>query len=203
MTSLTTDPFMVSLVQVATSLPMFLFALPAGALADIIDKRRFLIAGETATTVLSALFAAVVVLGLVTPVSLLLFMFAIGAASAMTSPPWQAVVPSLVSRQDLGAAIAANSAGINVSRAVGPALSGIVTSTFGIAAPFWLNAFSNLGVIGALIWWKAPKRADSLLPAERFASAIRTGVRHARHNPPLRATFIRATGVFLFASTYW
>jgi MFS family permease len=203
MTSLSADPLMVSLVQVAASLPMFLFALPAGALADIIEKRRFLIAAEIATTLVSALFAALVVLDRVTPVSLVLFMFAIGAASAMTSPPWQAIVPSLVSRQDLAAATAANSVGVNVSRAVGPALSGIITAAFGIAAPFWLNAFSNLGAIGALFWWKGPRTATSHLPAERFVSAIRTGVRYARNNPPLRATFVRAVGFFLFASAYW
>jgi MFS family permease len=203
MTSLTADPLMVSLVQVATSLPMFLFALPAGALADIIDKRRFLIAAEAATTVVSALFAALVMLDLVGPVTLLLFMFAIGAASAMTAPPWQSVVPSLVPRKDLPAAVAANSVGINISRAVGPALSGVISAGLGIAAPFWLNAFSNLGAIGALVWWKAPHRAESRLPTERFASAIRTGIRYARNNSPLRATFFRAVGFFVFASAYW
>ena len=203
MTSLTADPLMVSLVQVATSLPMFLFALPAGALADIVDKRRFLIAAEVATTVVSALFAALVMLHLVAPVTLLMFMFAIGAASALTAPPWQSIVPLLVPRKDLSAAVAANSVGINISRAIGPALSGVITAGFGIAAPFWLNAFSNLGAIGALVWWKAPQRTGSQLPAERFASAIRIGVRHARNNPPLRATFVRAVGFFVFASAYW
>ena len=203
MTNLTTHPLMVSLVQVATSLPMFLFALPAGALADIVDKRRFLIVVEVATAVASAVFAALVMFDLVTPVTLLLFMFVIGAASAMTAPPWQSIVPSLVPRNDLPAAVAANSVGINISRAIGPALSGVITAGYGIAAPFWLNAFSNLGTIGALIWWRPPQHATSRLPAERFASAIRTGIRYARHNPPLRATLIRAVGFFLFASAYW
>jgi MFS family permease len=202
MTSLTTDPFMVSLVQVASSLPMFLLALPAGALADIIDKRRFLIAAEVATTVVSALFAALVMLDLVGPTTLLLFMFVIGATGAMTAPPWQSIVPSLVPRKDLAAAVAANSVGINISRAIGPALSGLITAGLGIAAPFWLNAFSNLGAIGALVWWKTPKES-SRLPAERFASAMRTGIRYARNNLPLRATFVRAVGFFLFASAYW
>ena len=203
MTNLTTHPLMVSLVQVATSLPMFLFALPAGALADIVDKRRFLIVVEVATAVASAMFAALVTFDLVTPVTLLLFMFVIGAASAMTAPPWQSIVPSLIPREHLPAAVAANSVGINISRAIGPALSGVITAAYGIAAPFWLNAFSNLGTIGALIWWRPPQHATSRLPAERFAGAIRTGIRYARHNPPLRATLIRATGFFLFASAYW
>ena len=203
MTNLTTHPLMVSLVQVATSLPMFLFALPAGALADIVDKRRFLIVVEVATVVASAMFAALVTFDLATPVTLLLFMFVIGAASAMTAPPWQSIVPSLVPREVLPAAVAANSVGINISRAVGPALSGVITAAYGIAAPFWLNAFSNIGTLAALVWWRPPQHATSRLPAERFASALRTGIRYARHNPPLRATLIRAVGFFFFASAYW
>ena len=96
-----------------------------------------------------------------------------------------------------------NSVGINISRAIGPALGGVITASFGIAAPFWINAGSNLGSIGALVWWRAPIRRASQLPAERFASAIRTGIRHARFNSHLRATMIRAVGFFLFASCYW
>ena len=187
MTNLTTHPLMVSLVQVATSLPMFLFALPAGALADIVDKRRFLIVVEIATAVASAMFAALVTFDVVTPITLLVFMFVIGAASAMTAPPWQSIVPSLVPREDLPAAVAANSVGINIGRAIGPALSGILTGAVGLAAPFWFDVCSNFATIGALIWWRPAKHATQRLPAERLASAIRVGVRYARNNPPLRA----------------
>jgi predicted MFS family arabinose efflux permease len=203
MTTLNADPFIVSLVQVATSLPMFLFALPAGALADIVDKRRFLIAVEGVTTVLSAVIAAFVWLDLVTPAILLLFTFLLGAGAALTAPPWQSVVPQLVPKRDLTPAVAANSVGINISRAVGPAFAGIIIAAFGIAAPFWLNAVSNLGIIGALLWWRSPQNATTQLPAERFFSAIRTGFRYARHNRHLRATLARAVAFFLFASAYW
>ena len=203
MVSLNSDALLVSLVQVATSLPMFLFALAAGALADILDKRRFLIGVEAATTLLSAIFAAMVEFGHVTPGTLLLFMFLIGAGGALSAPAWQSVVPQLVPAQDLASAVAANSVGINISRAVGPALAGTIIGVAGIAAPFWLDALSNLGVIGALLWWRAPLTGASRLPAERFASAMRTGFRHARHNPHLRATLIRAVAFFLFASAYW
>src|SRR5438105_390774 len=203
MTSLDNDPLMVSLVQVATGLPMFLFAVPAGALADIIDKRRFLIAVEFGIMLVSAVFAAMVTFRFVTPVSLLAFMFVISLGSALTAPAWQSIVPLLVPRRDLGAAVAANSVGINISRAIGPALSGVITGAFGIAAPFWLDAFSNAGTIGGLAWWRGPKREAQRLPAERLASAIRTGIRYARNNPPLRATLYRAVAFFLFASAYW
>jgi MFS family permease len=203
MVSLNPNPLVVSLVQVATSLPMFLFALPAGTLSDIVDKRRFLIALEGATTLVSAIFAALVGFGHATPILLLFFMFLIGAGGALTAPAWQAIVPELVPAQDLMPAVAANSVGINISRAVGPALAGTIIGLLGIAAPFWINAISNLSVIGALLWWRAPRSVTSRLPLERFASAIFTGIRHARHNRHLRATLLRAVAFFAFASAYW
>src|SRR5262245_24413824 len=157
MRSLNPEPFIVSMVQVATTLPVFLFALPAGAIADIVDRRKFLIVAEIVVTLLSALYAAVV------------------------AWPGDTIQPALVhvpdrrcrrfdgtglpghrsparAKQDLHAAIAANSAGVNVSRAVGPALGGLIVARFGIAAPFWINAFSNLASIGAFVWWR-PARA--------------------------------------------
>jgi MFS family permease len=203
MTSLNPDPLIVSLVQVATTLPLFLVAIPAGALADILDIRKFLIVSESAYTLMSAIFAAIVWWGLATPANLLLFTFLIGVAGALTAPAWQAVVPQLVPKQDLNQAVAANGVGINVSRAVGPALGGVMAATMGIAAPFWFNAVSNLSVIGALLWWHPPQRKTKHLPVERFYSAIGTGLRHARNNRHLRATLLRAVSFFLFASAYW
>jgi MFS family permease len=203
MTSLNPDPFIVSMVQVANSLPMFLFAIPAGALADIVDRRRLLIFGESAIMITSTAFAALVWLHLITPVSLLVFSFIVTVGSAITAPGWQAVVPELVPKADLPAAVAANSVGINVSRAVGPAIGGLLVGAIGIAAPFWLNAFSNLGVIVALVRWRLPKSKSGTLPPERFGNAMRTGLRHARYNPNLSATLIRATAFFVFASAYW
>lgn len=203
MTSLDPDPLTVSLVQVATSLPMFLFALLAGALADIVDKRRFLIVVEAAIAAVSVIFAAIVWFGLATPDNLLLFTFLIGAGSVLTAPAWQSIVPQLVPKQDLHPAVVANSVGVNISRAVGPALGGVITAGAGIAVPFWLNAVSNLGIIGALLWWRSPQKGSLHLPVERFGSAIRTGFRYARHNSHLRATLMRAVGFFLFASAYW
>ena len=203
MTGLNPDPLVVSLVQVATTLPMFLFAIPAGALADIVDKRNFLIIGEIATMVAATGFAVIVWLGMATPANLLLFAFLNGVTSAMTSPAWQAVVPQLVPKEDLNPAVTANSAGMNVSRAVGPALGGILAAHIGISSPFWINAFSNAGVIATLLVWRPQRRESRSLPVERFSNAIRTGFRHARHNRHLRATLIRAISFFLFSSAYW
>ena len=203
MTSLSPSALLVSLVQVANSLPMFLFALPAGALADIIDKRRFILALEILIAVVSAVFAALVSLELVTPGTLLVFMFLIAVFAALEAPAWQSIVPQLVPKQDLAPAIAANSVGMNISRAIGPALAGVIITVLGIAAPFWLNAFSNVGVIGVFWWWRSRQAPIRSLPAERVASAIRTGYRHVRNNRPMRATLARAVGFFLFASAYW
>ena len=203
MTSLNPDPFIVALVQAASSLPIFLFAIPAGALADIFDKRKFLIVVESLTTAVSALYAAIVGFGLARPGNLLLFTFLIGAAGALTVPAWQAVVPLLVPRDDLPPAIAANSAGVNVSRAVGPALGGLTISAYGVVAPFWANALANLAIVGSLLWWRPRQDVRTLLPAERFGQAILAGLRYARHNLHLRATMVRAAGFFLFTSAYW
>jgi predicted MFS family arabinose efflux permease/quinol monooxygenase YgiN len=203
MTSLDPNPLTVSMVQVANSLPMFLFAIPAGALMDIVDQRRFLICGEVATTITSTAFAALVWLHLITPTALLLLSFIVTVASAMTFPAWQAVVAQLVPKPELPAASAANSVGVNVSRAVGPALGGFIVGAFGIAAAFWLNAVSNIGVIAALVWWHPPRAVGARLPPESFGSAVRTGFRHARYNDHLSATLIRAAGFFVFASAYW
>jgi MFS family permease len=203
MTGLDPDPLIVSLVQVAASLPIFLIAIPAGALADIVDRRRFLIAGEAANTVIAVIFAVLVTYDLVTPGVLLVFTFLIGAFGALTAPAWQAVTPSLVPKQDLQTAIAANSVGFNVSRAIGPALGGALAAAFGIAAPFWINAASNLGINAGLVWWRPPRHRASRLPAEKFGRAIRAGLRYARNNLHLRATLLRAVGFFVFASAYW
>ena len=203
MTELSPDPLVVALVQVATSLPMFLFVLPAGVLADIIDRRHLLVAVQIAAAVIIAILSFLVWADSATPSILLALTFLAGSTAALISPAWQAIVPQLVPRQDLPAAIALNSVGFNVSRAVGPALAGLIIAAMGLAAPFWLNAISYLGVIASLIWWQDPGSRTRRLPAEHFVAAMRAGLRHACHNPHLRSTLIRAVGFFPFASAYW
>ena len=203
MMDLNSDPLVVSLVQVATSLPLFLLALPAGALADMIDNRRLILALEILTTIFTALFALAVSLKLVTPAVLLLFILFIGALGALETPAWQAIVPLLVPRPALSSAVATNSLGVNISRVIGPALAGVIILALGVAAPFWLDAVSNLGVIAVIFWWRPPARSANALPSERLVSAMRVGVRYALNNLHLRATLAQAVGFFLFASAYW
>ena len=180
MTSLDPNPLIVSLVQVANSLPLFLFALPAGALADMIDKRRFILLLEVLTTLFSAVFALLVSLHQATPGLLLLFLLLVGTLGALEMPAWQAIVPLLVPRAALSSAVAVNSLGVNISRVLGPALTGVVILGLGIAAPFWLDAFSNLGVIAVIYWWCPPARPAHALPAEALSSAMRAGVQPHR-----------------------
>ncbi|MBV8144020.1 MAG: MFS transporter [Gammaproteobacteria bacterium] len=204
MTSLNPSPLLVSLVQVANSLPLFLLALPAGALADLCDKRRLILWLEILTMLLSLVFALLVSLHAVGPATLLNFIFLLSILTALETPAWQAIVPLLVPAPALPSAIAVNSVGINISRVVGPAITGVIILGLGIAAPFWLDAISNAGVIVVIMLWRPPARATARgLPAEHLGAAMRAGVRYARYNIPLRATLIHAMGFFLFASAYW
>ncbi len=203
MTSLNPDPLTVALVQAASTFPIFLLAIPAGAFADIFDKRKYLIVVESLYTAVSAVYAVIVGLGWATPGNLLLFTLLIGGASALTTPAWQAAVPLLVPKDDLPAGIAANSVGINIARALGPAFGGAAISWLGIVAPFWTNAIADIGIVGSLLWWRPSHERRSRLPSERFGQAMRAGLRYARHNHHLRATLLRSIGFFLFASAYW
>jgi predicted MFS family arabinose efflux permease len=203
MTSLDPQPLTVALVQLATALPMFVLALPAGAIADIVDRRRLLLGVQIVATVIIALFSLLVWWDRVTPTILLLFTGALGVTAALIAPTWQSIVPQLVPRSDLQPAVALGSVGINVSRAVGPALAGVIIGALNIAAPFWINAVSNLVVIAALFWWRGATAAPHALPPEHFTPAMVIGLRHARFNPSLRATMIRAAFFFPLASAYW
>ncbi len=203
MTELSPSPAVVAAVQAATTLPVFLFALPAGALADIVDRRRLLITVNIMLGAVAALLALLVSLGAVTPTILLLVTFVMGTGAAFMAPAWQAVVPQLVPRSELTSAVALNSMGINVSRAIGPALAGFLIVAYGLTVPFAINALSVLGILAALLWWRAPQAKESKLPAETIVPAMIAGVRYSLHSAPLKATLLRAAAFFLFASAFW
>ncbi len=203
MTSLDPNPMMVSAVQVATTLPMFLLTLPAGALSDIVDARRLLIGAQAFVTLVSAAFAVLVSLHLATPSALLGTSFLLGAGGALAAPAWLLITPMLVSKEELDSAIAINNTSYNVSRAIGPALGGFTIAAWSIGVPFWCYCVGNLAVLAALLWWRAPRRVKETLPAERLTSALKTGLRYARNNRDIDATLIRAVAFFLFASAYW
>jgi predicted MFS family arabinose efflux permease len=203
MTTLSPSPLMVALVQAATALPVFLFALPAGALADLADRRRILMAVTAVALVIALAFGLVVAAGAAAPWSLLLATLAMGTCAALTAPTWQSIVPQLVARPQLQAALALNSMGVNISRAIGPALAGVLIVTVGLAWPFIVNAASFAFVLAALWWWMPPATRASTLPPEHVLGALRAGLRYARHSPPLIATLVRAVAFFLPASAVW
>lgn len=199
MTSLAPSPLMVSLVQTATTLPLFLLALPAGALADVLDRRRLLLLTQSWMIVAAAALGWLTVADAITPWLLLSFTLMLGIGAAMNAPAWQAIVPELVEMREIPAAVALNSAGFNVARSVGPALGGLVLGLFGAGVAFFINAFSFLGVLTVLFLWRQKPR-ESALPAERVISATRTGLRYVRHAPALQAVLIRTAAFIVSAS---
>lgn len=202
MTSLAPSPLMVSLVQAATMLPVFLFALPAGALADILDRRLYLIGAQAWITLIALLLAALTAAGLLGPWGLIAFTFAIGAGQAANFPAWAATTPELVPREDLVGAIALNGIGYNLARAVGPALGGFVIAASGVAAAFALNSLTFLVLIIALVAWRRP-RPSTVLPKEHFLGAMRAGMRFVAASPAMRAAILRACVFFFFTAAIW
>jgi MFS family permease len=208
MTTLAPTPAMVALVQAATTLPVFLLALPAGALADRLDKRRLLIGVQIVMLLLAVLLGTLVLLGAATETALLAITFGLGVGVAITSPTWQAILPQLVPRAELQPAVALHAVGVNLSRAIGPALGGLLIVAAGLAWPFFLNALSFVAIIAAL-WKLQPATPPPAEPAqagatrESFLASIGTGLRHAAGNRLLRNTLVRSAGFYLFGSAYW
>jgi MFS family permease len=202
MTSLTPSPLMVALVQTATSLPPFLLALPAGALADVVDRRRLLLATQGWMLIAAAVLGLLTIAGAVTPWTLLALTFLLGLGAAMNAPAWQAIIPDLVPRSELPAAVALSGVAMNVARAVGPALGGLIVAAAGTGAVFLLNAASFVGVMVVLYRWH-PARRQSALPAEHIWEAMRAGMRYVRHAPALRAVLVRTAVFISCGSALW
>lgn len=202
MTLLAPSPLMVSLVQVATTLPLFLLALPAGALADVLDRRRVLLVAQVWLFLATASLGVLTLSGVVQPWMLLLITLVIGAGSAIDLPAWQAIIPETVPREELPAAVGLGSIAINIARAVGPALAGVLIVAGGPGPVFLINAVSVLSVFFVLWRWRREPHRTTL-PAERLASAMRAGVRYVRHAPALRTVVVRTLAFVGFASALW
>ena len=202
MTSLAPEPFVVSLVQAASNLPFFLLAVPAGALADVVDRRRLALVALAWLSASAALLAALSFAGMIGPAALLALTFAIGVGSALLAPAFAAIVPELVPREEIEPAVSLGGISMNAARAVGPALGGFVVAAAGTGATFALNAASFLAVMAVLARWRRepPERS---LPPEELIGAMRAGMRYVRHSPALRTVLVR-TGTFaLPASAIW
>ena len=197
MTQMTMNPFMVGLVQAAAALPVFLVILPAGALADMVDRRRFLLVTQGWMVVASATLGILTLTSWVGPWVLLLFTFLLGLGSVMNDPAWQAITPELVPRQQHASAVALNSAGFNVARAVGPALGGLIVAAVGSGTTFLLNAASFFGVILFLYHWRRPSEAPK--PRRRMWSAIGDGFAYVKDSSLAKSVLLR-TGTFSVAA---
>lgn len=202
MTTLAASPLLVALVQTATTLPVFLFGLPAGVMADLVDRRKLLIFTQSWMLAVAALLGLLVIVGGVGPWWLLALTFALGTGAAMNGPAWAAAIPELVPRDELPAAVALNSVGFNIARAVGPALGGVVMAAAGAGAVFMANAVSFLGVIVVLWSWKERPPAVRE-PGTRFRDAMREGLVYVRGARSFHAILARAGLFSLAGSALW
>ncbi|AMJ59975.1 MFS transporter [Bosea sp. PAMC 26642] len=201
-TDLSGSPSAVAMIQVAGTLPIFLLAIPAGVLSDIVDRRKLLIGVQILLGLISASLLALALTNRLTVEILVGLTFLGGVGAALMGPTWQSIVPELVPRSDLRNAIALNSLGFNIARSIGPALGGVLLVTFGAAATYGADVLSYVLVIAALVWWRRPAGADDEL-REHFGGAFRAGLRYARASRELHRVLLRATLFFICASAIW
>jgi len=195
MTALSASPVMVALVQTASTMPVFLLGLPSGALADIVDRRRYLMVTQFWASGAAALLGLAVLSGAINPTLLLVLVFANGVGLAMRWPVYSAVVSELVPRQQLPAAMALNGVAMNASRIVGPIIAGALIAGAGSEWVFVLNALLSLVTGAALFGWKRERRT-SALPGEQFLGAIRVGAQYVRQSQRMRTVLLRVTLFF-------
>ncbi|MBP7003390.1 MFS transporter [Amaricoccus sp.] len=197
MTTISGSADMVALVQASTTLPIMLFSLASGAIADNFNRRSVMLAAQAGMFVVSAALALCAWADLLTPWLLLGFTFMIGCGVALNNPSWQATVGDIVPRHDLPAAVALNSVGFNLTRSVGPAIGGAIVAAAGAAAAFAANAASYLAIITALLLWR-PAAAPRALPPESLGAAMGAGLRYVAMSPHIGVVLLRS---FLFGLT--
>ena len=194
MTSIASSADMVALVQTAVALPILLWSLVAGALADGFDRRKVMLAAQVFMLVVSLALALFAWIGWMSPWLLLMFTFLIGCGAAFNAPAWQASVGDMVPRAQLAHAVALNSMGFNIARSLGPAIGGIIVAAAGAATAFVVNALSYIGLMVVLARWKSPP-PQSVLPREPLGVAIGAGIRYVAMSPDIRNVLLRS---FLF-----
>ncbi|TIO20697.1 MAG: MFS transporter [Mesorhizobium sp.] len=190
MTTIATSSYQVALVQASTTLPIMLFALVAGAIADSFNRRKVMLVAQSFMLVVSALLTVFTWFGWMTPWTLLAFTFLIDSGTALNSPSWQASVGDMVPRAKVPAAIALNSMGFNITRSVGPAIGGIIVAAAGAAAAFAANAISYIGLIVVLFRWK-PEVPAPTLPRESLGAAMGAGLRYVAMSPNIGKVLAR------------
>jgi MFS family permease len=196
------SPTVVALVQTASLTPTLLLALFAGALADRVDRRRLLIVVQAYAAVATAVLTALAVAGVLDAVSLLVLLFAIGCAAALTTPAWQAIQPELVPREQFRSAASLGGVAVDAARAIGPPIAGLFVASAGAAAVFAINAVSFIAVIAALLAWKRTPSAP-VTEREPLGQSVVGGIRYVSHDPNMRRILVRAALFAFPASALW
>jgi MFS family permease len=202
MTSLTTSPMYIALIQTASALPFFVLALPAGSIGDIFDRRKLILRTELWMLGIAIVLAATTITHTMTPWLLLLLTFGLSAGDAIEAPTWRAIFPELVPKEDLPPALALNGIEFNLARAVGLGLAGLIIAVAGVGTAFVLNALSFLGVIAVIARWKRPAR-KSQLPAETLSGATIAALRYVRYSPDIQKLLFRSACLIFFSSAFW
>ncbi|MFC4373672.1 MFS transporter [Nocardia halotolerans] len=193
---------LVALVQTALTLPVMLLSIPSGVLADLLDRRRLLLGAQTGMALVSLTLTIFTATGHTTPAVLLTLLFLLGCGQALTAPAWQAIQPELVPRDQISSAAALGSMSVNIGRAVGPAVAGVLISILGPTVVFGFNTLSFIGIVAVLVVAKWPTH-HSTLPTERPLAALQAGTRFIRAAPAIRRVLFRAILFIAPASAVW
>ncbi|WP_280401593.1 MFS transporter [Nocardia carnea] len=193
---------LVSFVQTATTLPVMILSIPSGVLADLLDRRRLLLGAQSTMALLATILAIATATGHTTPSVLLTLLFLLGCGQALVGPSWQAIQPELVPRDQIPSAAALGSMNMNIGRAVGPAIAGVLVALSGPALVFALNAFSFVAIVGALLLWRRPK-VDRQFPSERPLAALQAGTRFIKSAPAIRRVLLRTMLFVAPGSALW
>ena len=201
-TTLTTSVLLVALMQTATSLPAFLLSMPAGAIGDLIDRRRLLLCTQGFMAVVAVALGAFTLTGHITALEVLGFTFFLGMGAALNGPIWQAVATELVPRPILPFAITLNGVSNNIARAIGPALGGLIIAYYSSGYVFLLNGISFIGTWVVVYRWQREKE-PTLGPAENFSGALRAGLRYVQYSPAIYGVLARTFAFSFGASAMW
>ncbi|WP_328396999.1 MFS transporter [Nocardia sp. NBC_00416] len=193
---------LVSFVQTATTLPVMILAIPSGVLADLLDRRRLLLGAQSTMAVLAITLAVSTATGHTTPAVLLTLLFLLGCGQALVGPAWQAIQPELVPRDQIPSAAVLGSMNMNIGRAVGPAIAGVLVAVSGPALVFTLNAFSFAAIVAALLFWRR-EPVEKKLPSERPLAALQAGTRFIKAAPAIRRVLLRTILFVAPASALW
>ncbi|WP_128548214.1 MFS transporter [Larkinella soli] len=201
-TTLTTSSVLIAAMQTATSLPVFFLSVPAGVLADLLDRQRMLLLTQSAMAMAAIGLGVVTLSGGATALSVLLFTFCLGIGAALNGPAWQSITPEIVPRAVVSSAVTLNGVNLNLARAVGPAIGGLIISRYSPGYVFLLNGVSFIATVLVIYRWKREKVA-STLPTERFVSALQAGMRYVRFSPSIHSILVRAFAFTFGASAMW